>query len=67
MTGSQHGVAFLSTQRSADKLKDLIRYWEEGTLKLSIWKSYPLEEAAEAHREVATGHVRGKIVLTMNN
>ena len=66
MTGSQHGVAFLSTQRSAEKLKDLIRYWEQGVLKLSIWKSYPLAETAEAHREVATGHVRGKIVLTMD-
>ncbi|WP_159604690.1 NADP-dependent oxidoreductase [Agromyces humi] len=34
-----------------------------GELELEIAHRYPLTEAAEAHRQSETGHVRGKIVL----
>ncbi|MHB8619780.1 MAG: zinc-binding dehydrogenase [Chloroflexota bacterium] len=29
-------------------------------------RSYPLTEAARAHREIDTGHVRGKVVLSVD-
>ncbi len=34
-----------------------------GTLRVLVSRSYPLAEAAEAHREIAAGHTVGKIVL----
>ncbi|MET8630075.1 zinc-binding dehydrogenase [Kitasatospora sp. NPDC004669] len=41
-----------------------MRLWEAGALRLEVAEALPLERAAEAHRLVATGHVRGKVVLT---
>ncbi|MRG59430.1 zinc-binding dehydrogenase [Agromyces sp. CFH 90414] len=35
----------------------------EGALQIEIAHRYPLADAAEAHRQSETGHVRGKIVL----
>lgn len=35
----------------------------EGAFELEVSGSYPLERAADAHRESEAGHVRGKIVL----
>ena len=35
----------------------------DGVFELEIARRYPLAEAAEAHRQSETGHVRGKIVL----
>ncbi|WP_158795499.1 NADP-dependent oxidoreductase [Pedobacter sp. L105] len=51
------GIAYTS---SLDETTKLI---EEGKVKAIISKVYPLEEVAEAHRESATYHVRGKLVL----
>jgi NADPH:quinone reductase-like Zn-dependent oxidoreductase len=34
-----------------------------GTLRVVVANTYPLAEAATAHRESKTGHVTGKIVL----
>ncbi|WP_412544041.1 NADP-dependent oxidoreductase [Longispora sp. K20-0274] len=59
------GVRRLSSRRSADRLAALTRLWEDGALRVTV-RTYPLAEAAEAHREVGTGHVRGKVVLTAN-
>ena len=36
---------------------------EAGKVRVFISKVYPLEKAAEAHAEVETKHVRGKIAL----
>jgi len=34
-----------------------------GTLEVFVARTYPLAEAAAAHRELMAGHVRGKIAL----
>jgi NADPH:quinone reductase-like Zn-dependent oxidoreductase len=44
-------------------LKEMALLIDEGKVKVIVSKVYPLEQAAEAHRECETGHVRGKLVL----
>ncbi len=61
------GLRSVGTERSAARLSELIRLYETRALAVSIWKSVPLHDAAEAHREVETGHVRGKVVLTVGD
>jgi enoyl reductase len=60
------GLQRLRGARSAQILAALARLCADGDLQLSIAASYPLTDAAGAHREVETGHVRGKVVLTVD-
>ena len=46
-------------------LRDLIELIETGKLKTPLTKTYPLERAQEAMDEIATGHVMGKLALTV--
>jgi NADPH:quinone reductase len=36
-----------------------------GALRVIVARTFPLEQAADAHREIMTGHAAGKIVLTV--
>ncbi len=45
-------------------LKNCAALIDEGKLKIIVHKTFPLEEAADAQRELETGHPVGKIVLT---
>jgi NADPH:quinone reductase len=47
------------------RLTELSGLFEEGRLKVPPTKTFPLERAQEAIDEVSTGHVRGKLVLTI--
>ena len=47
----------------AQSLTDIAKLIEAGKVSIVISKVYPLEQAAEAHTELETKHVRGKIVL----
>ncbi|MFD7829863.1 NADP-dependent oxidoreductase [Kitasatospora sp. NPDC059803] len=57
------GVRGLRGPRTAARLTELVRLWEAGGLRLEVAEALPLERAAEAHRLVGAGHVRGKVVL----
>ncbi|MGH8792594.1 MAG: NADP-dependent oxidoreductase [Stackebrandtia sp.] len=57
------GVRRLTTERSIARLTELIGLYSEGKLRVEIAETFPLEQAAAAHRAIETGHVRGKIVL----
>lgn len=48
----------------APGLAELAELFDAGRLKVEIAQVYPLEEAAEAYRQLETGHVRGKVVVT---
>lgn len=58
------GVRWLGSKRSAARLSDLVTLYREGKLRIDLRQAYPLEQAAAAHRDVGTGHGRGKAVLT---
>ena len=53
------------THRS-DKLDELRALTEEGRLTLRVARTYPAAEAAEAHRALEAGGVRGRLVLTFD-
>lgn len=45
------------------QLAQIADWLDSGKLCVSIEQVWPLEKAAEAHRRMETGHVRGKLVL----
>ncbi|MFE9746858.1 NADP-dependent oxidoreductase [Saccharothrix saharensis] len=63
MGSRQYGVAMLGGTRTAERLAELAELYTAGKLRIHIQRTYPFSEAAQAHREVETGHVRGKVVL----
>jgi len=58
-----YGVRRPGGERSAHHLGELVRLYTAGRLHVTIQATFPLAQAAEAHRQVETGHVRGKVVL----
>jgi len=62
----QLGVRRLSTERSPALLTELTELYTAGRLRVVLQQACPLEHAADAHRAVETGHVRGKVVLTVD-
>lgn len=59
------GIKVTQGTRSAERLARYAALHAEGRLKWHVRRTYPLERAADAHREIETGHGRGKIVLTI--
>jgi NADPH2:quinone reductase len=51
------------TEIRAAARPELARLAGEGTLRVFIDRTYPLAEAADAHRYIMTGHATGKIAL----
>jgi NADPH:quinone reductase-like Zn-dependent oxidoreductase len=49
-----------------EDLAALFELLAEGNLQPRIWKTMPLEQAAEAHRLIESGQVQGKIVLRVS-
>lgn len=60
---SKSGQVMLAVP-SGDDLRELIRLYEIGKLKVIIDSKFPFSQAAEAHRRVETGVDHGKVVLT---
>jgi len=69
--GPQEGIKLLGGGPGADagdELRaaarpELARLAGEGTLRVVVAATYPLDDAADAHRQIGTGHTAGKIVL----
>ncbi|MBR8642644.1 NADP-dependent oxidoreductase [Streptomyces tuirus] len=47
-------------------LAELVAMAERGAVRVHVSAEFPLAEAARAHELVATGHVRGKVVLAVD-
>ncbi|MBB6038293.1 NADP-dependent oxidoreductase [Phytomonospora endophytica] len=58
------GVRWLDTGRDLPSLQELLALYGDGRLRVEVARTFPLDRAAEAMSEVATGHVRGKVVVT---
>ncbi|GAB7044573.1 MULTISPECIES: NADP-dependent oxidoreductase [Catenuloplanes] len=57
------GIRTTQNLRSAARLAELAARYAAGELRFPIRRTYPMPDAAAAHREVETGHGRGKVVL----
>jgi NADPH:quinone reductase-like Zn-dependent oxidoreductase len=49
--------------RAAEALGEAAALIEAGRLRLTVSRTFPFAQAAEAHRVSQDGHVRGKLVL----
>ena len=45
---------------------DVLNWVAAGKLKLRIYRTYPLADAAEAHRDLESRRTNGKLVLTVS-
>ena len=62
------GIAILTEADGGQAIRDasraeLIALVEAGKLAVTVDRTYPLDEAADAHRYLQAGHARGKVVL----
>ncbi|GIO62427.1 NADP-dependent oxidoreductase [Paenibacillus cineris] len=59
------GIRQPTGTRSKERLAELVRLYNEGKVDIHIRKVLLLDQAREAHREIESGHGRGKIVLSV--
>ena len=59
------GGRYVFVRPDSHDLEELGRMADAGQLRVPIAKAFPLEQTAEAHRLLAGGHVRGKVVVTV--
>ena len=52
-------------EASSTRLSQLAQLMTEGRLSVTVQQVFPLDQAAEAHRQLEGGHVRGKLVIAI--
>ncbi len=58
-------AAQIGVRPNQAQLKEIAELLEDGTFKVTLDKTYPLEEVGAAHIQIAERHTRGKVVLTV--
>ncbi len=61
----REGIKVTPYGRSDTRLAHLANLYAEGKLSFHVRRTVDLEDAKDAHREIETGHGRGKLVLTV--
>jgi len=59
-------VRYVYVRPSGEELREIADLADAGRLRPEIEETFPLEQAAEAHRRIETGRVRGKLVLSVS-
>ncbi len=64
---TRYGVTFdvPLVHPSGEQMAELTRLFEAGKLTSHVSATFPLQNAGEAHKQVESGHTRGKVVLTI--
>ncbi|WP_331772640.1 zinc-binding dehydrogenase (plasmid) [Embleya sp. NBC_00888] len=60
------GVRAVRATRTTEQLGAPAALFEKARLRIESARETALADAAEAHREMETGRVRGKVVLTVD-
>ena len=65
---SQYDISYSHqfTQVTTERLEKLAALVDDGAIKLTVDKVFPLDQAAEALEYVKTGHPRGKVVIQVD-
>ena len=53
--------------RQAKILEQCSPLFDDGRLRIHVGRTFPLQEAAQAHTLIEAGHTHGKIAITMEN
>lgn len=64
---SELGCRWITSDRSATRLRDLVDLCAYGRMDVHIRATYRLADVAAAHRDVETGHGRGKVALVLDD
>lgn len=59
------GCEWITSDRSVGRLSDLLALCSRGDLQVIVRATYGLGRVADAHRDVETGHGRGKVALSI--
>lgn len=60
---TQLGGRFIVVRHSSTDLLRLVEYVERDELSVHVSDTFPLAQAAQAHRQGQSGHTRGKLIL----
>ncbi|MFJ2396495.1 NADP-dependent oxidoreductase [Streptomyces sp. NPDC087843] len=65
LSAAEHGVHFSAggADHAEDPLPQLVRLAAAGELDVPVWRTYPLDQAVTAHRDIEARRNRGKVVL----